>query len=64
MVVMTPASAAYWQPGPAVKIAGVIDFFGIADMADQLAARTREITRPNGFQSSRIAWNWRARCRR
>jgi acetyl esterase/lipase len=38
MVVMTPASAGLLaNPGPAVKIAGVIDFFGIADMADQLA---------------------------
>jgi acetyl esterase/lipase len=34
MVGMTPASA---DLGPTVKIAGVIDFFGIADVADQLA---------------------------
>jgi acetyl esterase/lipase len=33
MVGMTPASA---NLGPTVKIAGVIDFFGIADVADQL----------------------------
>jgi acetyl esterase/lipase len=33
MVGMTPASA---NLGPAVKIAGVIDFYGIADVADQL----------------------------
>jgi acetyl esterase/lipase len=33
MVGMTPAS----DLGPSVKIAGVIDFFGIADVADQLA---------------------------
>ena len=33
MVAMTPASA---DLGPSVKIAGVIDFFGIADVADQL----------------------------
>jgi len=35
MVGMTPASA---NLGPSVKIAGVIDFFGIADVADQLTA--------------------------
>lgn len=34
MVGMTPGSAGL---GPTVKIAGVIDFFGIADVADQLA---------------------------
>ena len=34
MVGMTPAAA---NLGPSVKIAGVIDFFGIADVADQLA---------------------------
>ena len=37
MVGMTPASAGLLaNPGPPVKIAGVIDFFGIADVADQL----------------------------
>jgi len=40
MVAMTPASA---DLGPSVKIAGVIDFFGIADVADQLeGANARE----------------------
>jgi acetyl esterase/lipase len=37
MVGMSPASAGLLaNPGPSVKIAGVIDFFGIADVADQL----------------------------
>jgi acetyl esterase/lipase len=40
MVGMTPASAGL---GPPVKIAGVIDFFGIGDVADQLVgANARE----------------------
>jgi acetyl esterase/lipase len=34
MTAMTPASA---DLGPSIKIAAVIDFFGIADVADQLA---------------------------
>jgi acetyl esterase/lipase len=33
MIAMTPASA---HLGPAVKVAGVIDFFGVADVADQV----------------------------
>jgi acetyl esterase/lipase len=38
MVGMTPASANLGaNPGRTIKIAGVIDFFGIADVADQLA---------------------------
>ncbi|HTB19680.1 MAG TPA: alpha/beta hydrolase, partial [Bryobacteraceae bacterium] len=34
MIAMTPNSA---ELGPSIKIAAVIDFFGIADVADQLA---------------------------
>jgi acetyl esterase/lipase len=37
-IAMTPASA---DLGPAIKIAAVIDFFGVADVADQVAGPNR-----------------------
>jgi acetyl esterase/lipase len=45
MTAMAPASA---DLGPSIKIAAVIDFFGIADVADQLAGPNR--------QSYAVAW--------
>lgn len=61
MTGMAPPTAGF---GSSIKVAAVIDFFGIADVADQISGPHRNPTPWPGFLSRLIAWNSRNAFRR